>query len=385
MPPILSCQRCFARPNCGGWTESHEGEPLLSCFERFGSANGLFIDPSNRRDFLQRLSEVRFFAPAHPTRFREAKLSEFPAYLTLVQGGLCFGKPLKLDYAALNLVEMFHGDRSRGLTFGQRVLTAESLRSEWGLNSEAELLVSGVADDPELERLWRNYREVDLAGQLAHLRVRAVTAPNFTFWKNAPRLENLVNRLRMFRVAESLTAKGIAVIPHLNSTQSKDWEWMFDFLSEHSELSSVSMEFRTGNRVTEVRQRKVTELARLRDRLGRELHPVVIGSMKAAYEMRTHFPHVIAIDSTPAIKTVRRQRAIQRVGIGLGWRTEPIASGACMSDLFEANFNAHYTHVMARFARPPETQEDTAVTVSPRRTWRAASQSLQDELLLEAA
>ncbi len=385
MTLVANCRDCFARDECGGWTLSDNGEPLITCFEAFGSSKKLFIDPTRRRDFMQRLAEVKYFRPIHPQKFCEAKLSSFPDYLTLVQGGVCFNRPLNLTHAGLNLVEIFHGDKFRGLAFGQRTLTAESLRAEWGLKPETELLLSGVADDPELERLSSNYRLRDIASQLAELRVAAVTAPNFTFWKNAPLLENLINRRRMFRIAEALSDKGVSAIPHLNSTNPKDWDWMAAFYREHPELDAVCMEFRTGNRIKEVRQRKIASLVQLRDLIGRELRPIIVGNIEAAREVRAHFPNVTAVDSTPALKTIRRQQAIQRIGPSLGWRKEPLASGACMADLFESNFTEHSTHVMKRFALPVETPEDTAKTASPRRILRATNRSLQGELPLEAA
>lgn len=385
MPVVATCRECFVRDLCGGWMASGDDEPMFTCFEAFGNGRGLFIDPSNQRDFWQRLAEVRFFDPAHPAPFVPAALAEFPEYLPLVQGGVCFNRRLNLDFAALNLIEIFHGDKAQGLSFGERELTAESLRAEWGLRPDAKLLLSGVANDPELERLAGNYRARDIARKVAALGVTAVTAPNFTFWKNAPRLENLVNRMRMFRVAEELSAHGVAVIPHLNSTNPRDWTWMLEFYREHPELASVCMEFRTGNRIKEVRRRKIGALTRLRDLLGRELHPVVIGNIEAAREMRPHFPQVTAIDSVAALKTIRRQEAIHRVGIGLAWRKQPIATGACMADLYEWNHTLHLERVRARFAQPVETQEGGGDAATPRRTSRAASPLQQGELPLEAA
>jgi hypothetical protein len=385
MPVVATCRECFVRDLCGGWTAPGEGEPLLTCFEAFGHAKGLFIDPNNRTDFLQRLKEVRFFDPAHPQPFVPAALAEFPEYLPLLQGGICFRRPLKLDFAALNFVEIFHGDKARGLPFGERELTRESLRAEWGLRPDAKVLLSGVADDPELERLAGNYRAKELARKVALFGVNAVTAPNFTFWRNAPRLESLVNRMRMFRVAEELTAHGVAVIPHLNSTNSRDWDWMLAFYREHPEQAAVCMEFRTGNRIREVRQRKVSALEKMRDILGRELHPVIVGNIEAAREMRVHFPRVTAIDSVAALKTIRRQEAIARVGIGLAWRKQPIASGACMADLYERNHDLHLARVKTRFSQPMETPAGGETTAKPHRPLLAASQLLQGELSLEAA
>lgn len=403
MSVFHTCRDCFAREECGGWTTQGE-EPIFTCFDVHSAAliaqrttkavigeparvknKRLFIDPKRRRDFWQRLAEVRYFDPLHPNTFVPAELASFPDYLTLIQGGVCFHRPLAIDHAALNLIEIFHGDRGRGLGFGQRELTADSLRREWGLAPSASILLSGVAGDPELERLWANHRAVDLARQVAGLRVSAVTAPNFTFWKDAPRLENLVNRRRMFRVAEAFTESGIAVIPHINSTNLRDWDWTLNFLKEHPELHHVCMEFRTGNRIKEVRQRKIGELKQLGDRLQRDLIPLVVGNTEAAHEMRAHFQRVIAIDSMPALKTVRRQRAIEGTRKNLTWRTEPVGPGICMASLFEENFTAHSRFVRARIAQPMEIPVDNAVPVAPRKTSRASNRSSQGELPLEAA
>lgn len=194
MPVISSCHDCFVREICGGWMLPEDGEPLMTCFDAFGNAKGLFIDPNNLKDFLQRLAEVRFYDAAHPKAFSPTQLSDLPDYLPLVQGGVNFKRTLKLEYAALNLIEIFHGDKQQGLQFGERDLTHDSVRAEWGLHPTTKIILSGVAGDPELERLAGNYRLKQIARKVAALGVVAVTAPNFTFWKNAPRLENLVTK-----------------------------------------------------------------------------------------------------------------------------------------------------------------------------------------------
>src|SRR4051812_41890042 len=110
MKSVPSCHHCFAREECGGWVPDHNGEPLITCFEAFGTSKGLFIDPTRGREFGQRLAEVKYFQPLHPQGFVTPDLSTFPAYLTLIQGGVSFHRFLKLSHAALNLVEIFHGD-----------------------------------------------------------------------------------------------------------------------------------------------------------------------------------------------------------------------------------------------------------------------------------
>jgi len=357
----------------------------MTCFEAFGSEKGHYIAPSNSREFARRLAEVRFHAPIHPARFIAPKSDEIPEYLTLIQGGVCFQRSLSLRFAALNLVEIFHGDKSNKLSFGERPLTSISLRAEWGLPLNTPIILSGVAKDPDLERIWSNHRVKGLARKIADLDVVAVTAPNFTFWRNAPRLENLCNRRRMFRFAEALAAEGVAVIPHLNSTNDHDWQWMRDFYRFHPELETVCMEFRTGNRRKEIKQRKINALRHFRDELGRDIHPFIIGNIEAAAQVRKYFSKVTAIDSTPALKTVKRQKAVLKNEKIATWRKQPVASRACMADLFEANYLYHQDYVMRKMQTALGIEEGTVAPERHRRILKGSSQLVQGELPLGAA
>lgn len=376
------------RAECGGLAKVGESNSMLGCFEPctgcVDSTRCTFTCPS-RKDFIRRISAAGMLQPvAHP-RFPKFEASALPRYLTVVQGGVYFERPINLQFAALNLAEVFHGDKAQGIPFGRRVLTAESVRKEWGLSAESKIVLSGVSKDQPLECLWSNHQSVDLAGQVAALRVAGVTAPNFTFWKEKPRFHNMWNRRRMLKMCERFAAAGVPVIPHINSTHPADWDFWFSYLREHPELVAVCLEFRTGNRRFEVRDRKIAALYDLRERLGREIHPIITGNIEAASLVGQYFLFYTAVDSTPVIKTIKRQRMVATDDKITMWRTAPVAAKTCMADAFDANYRDHAAGVDRRLTAGPsrkKTLESKPVGSPTEELSEASTQLHEDELPL---
>lgn len=358
------------RTECGGLAKVGESSSMLGCFEPctgcIDSTRCTFTCPS-RKDFIRRISAAGMLQPiAHP-RYPKFEASALPRYLTVVQGGVYFERPINLKFAVLNLAELFHGDKAQGIPFGRRVLTAESVRNEWGLSADCKIMLSGVSRDQSLECLWSNHQSVDLASQIAALGIAGVTAPNFTFWKEKPRFHNLWNRRRMLKMCERFAAAGVPVIPHINSTHPADWDFWLGYLREHPELVAICLEFRTGNRRFEVRDRKIAALYDLRERLGREIHPIITGNIEAASLVGQYFLFYTAVDSTPVIKTIKRQRMFATDDKIAMWRTAPVAAKTCMADAFDANYRDHAAGVDCRLTAGPsrnKIQEGTLV-VSP--------------------
>lgn len=264
-------------------------------------------------------------------------------------------------------------------------MTAESLRSEWGLRPDAQILISGVAKDKHLEKVWANYREAQLAQQLAVLGVSGVTAPNFTFWKDKPRMHNLWNRRRMLRVCENFAEAGVPMIPHINSTHPDDWNFWHDYLKDHPEINAVCMEFGTGNKKEAIRDWKIRALLDLTERLGRTIHPVILGGINAAAIIGSYFLFYTAIDSTPTMKTIHRQRAIDSANGVTSWRTDVVPEGTCMAEAFDANYREHHEGVTRRLISggPAKKIQEKQPAESQRRTpSRDTSPVIVDELPL---
>jgi hypothetical protein len=146
-------------------------------------------------------------------------------------------------------------------------------------------------------------------------------------------------------VANELSSAGIAVIPHLNSGQSEDWERWYEFLRDNPAITYVAKEFQTGLRVRSRGLNAIHSLATLQQRLGRQLHPLIVGGVAYAADLASHFERITFADSQPFMKAMYRRRR-SRLGT---WEPHPV--DGVVDDLLEENIAAHGAHVQAELAR----------------------------------
>ena len=189
----------------------------------------------------------------------------------------------------------------------------------------------------------------------------------------------------MFKIAEALTSEGVAVIPHINSNHAQDWNWMAEFYQNHPELNTACMEFRTGNREKGRMIRKISFLKDMRDKIGRDLHVVVVGSCAAAREAKLYFPNITAMDATPCLKSIKRQMAELGEARQIKWRKEPLTRNVCMADYFEQNLNKYTRWVMKQIDYPHMEDNIQVLAGKSRKPLRDANLHIQSELPLDAA
>ena len=108
------------------------------------------------------------------------------------------------------------------------------------------------------------------------------------------------------------------------------------------------MEFGTGNKKEAIRDWKIRALLDLSESLGRSMHPVILGGINAAAIIGSYFLFYTAIDSTPTMKTIHRQRAIDSANGVTSWRTDVVPEGTCMAEAFDANYQEHHEGVTRR-------------------------------------
>jgi hypothetical protein len=178
------------------------------------------------------------------------------------------------------------------------------------LESQTQVLLVSVAKDPKVERFWSRHQKDDLPSVLSELGIAGITVPNFSFFEDAPRIHNIWNRWRMIRVAERLSEAGLAVIPHLNALETSDWDFWTGFLREHPHITCIAKEFQTGNRKIRYAREAIDDLRSLEQRLGRSLHPILIGASFAWGEAKASLKRVTLVDSSPFLKTVHRQELV---------------------------------------------------------------------------
>lgn len=265
-------------------------------------------------------------------------------YVPVIGHGKRRVRPACAEVVALSLYEVVGG--RRGGDYGLRSIPgAAALRAKFGLRTDCRVILLSVGPDQALERFWQNHRAADVPHVLADLELIGATTPNFSFFTDAPRTHSLWNRARTLRVAERLSSAGVAVIPHLNASNKRDWRYWAGFLREHANVRCIAKEFQTGLRHPEAGHLAFQALADLQQAVGRALHPVLIGGARYLPLLRRYFAgRGTVIDSRPFMNTVKRQAAdVPSEGDGgrLRWRRRSTPTGAGLDDLLDWNL-AHY-------------------------------------------
>ncbi len=335
----ISCTQCSHLKECGGLSGNQLG--LLGCFMQCASCPAEECDftcPSNP-NYLTRWAEVGgLFKKTH------GPISSVPpAVLPIYIPRICHGKrrhrALNCAVVALSLYDVIKGRAKK--RYGRVTPGAEFLRREFGLTQDAQILLISVGFDQFLERFWREHRAWNIPDVLNELNLLGVTAPNFSFFNDAPRTHSLWNRRRMLAIGERISAAGGRVILHLNASNAGDWDYWASFLREHPEIVCVAKEFQTGLSVKESAADAMRSLITLQQHLGRPLHPVLIGGGRFAPTLRKRFPSFTIVDSVPFMRTVKRKifqdPAVNRVK----WRHCKTEPNACLSALMDYNVSGY--------------------------------------------
>jgi hypothetical protein len=342
--PMLAttCAGCGLLTECGG----QRGQQTLGgCLGGCGSSCGGpgkcdWVCPA-KPDFIDRVREVSGLTTRSAALMPSSELLALGSYVPIIRHASSRTAPVSAATVALPLEEVV---KWRGQSYGVAAGSAVELRAQFGVRDDVSVVLVSVARDRVLERYWACRRKWFIPRQLKELGFTAVTVPNFSAFLDAPRPHTLWNRRRMEIVAAEFAELGLVVIPHLNSLQMDDWLYWQAFLAEQKHLTHVATEFQTGLRVRDRGEPAVVDLARLQDRLGRQLHPVIVGGAAYAADLGRYFADLTFVDSQPFMKAMHRRRG---VGQGKWERAEAIDVG----ELLEANIRAHEAHILSEISR----------------------------------
>ena len=109
-----------------------------------------------------------------------------------------------------------------------------SLRAQWGIGADTQLICIGNYLDPYLERLWQAQtgpegRE-NVWGRLQSLGFDAATSLNFSIYLDRPRMEHLVNIKRAWLTVKCMQETSRLIpIPHLQWATTLDLERQLDY------------------------------------------------------------------------------------------------------------------------------------------------------------
>lgn len=336
---LVGCRECGYRAQCGGLDDQQE---LYGCFLDCRASGSCDLHdwtcPCKVVQFHHRTAEVGSLSTASIGPLPQPQDISLPMYVPMVRHGHSRRQRLAVEVAALSPFDLL------GLAEGKytpNVSSREHLLKRLRLSARARIMLVSVAKDPPLERYWHYRREHETTALLARLGPLAMTVPNFSFFLNAPRPHTLWNIKRMLLVAEEISAAGIPAIIHLNAVTTADWKFWTQFLRERPQIKFVAKEFQTGLKNPRLADAALSSLRALQDTLGRAIHPVIIGGRRLVPECARMFENFTIVDSTPFMKTVKRQLAYLQTDGDVGWVPAPTPSGTPVDQLLSANIRTY--------------------------------------------
>jgi hypothetical protein len=264
---------------------------------------------------------------------------------------------LEAKVVALSLFQIL--GRQRGGAYGVKYQTAADLRAAYRLAPDTRIILVGVDEDPPLERFWQYHRTHHTCEALATLGLE-VTVPNYSFFNCVPRFQILRNRKRILLVTERLSQAGVRVAPHLNAITKTDWAFWLAFLREHTEVTTLTLEFRTGPLANHaVGQRAFDDLDDILDRVGRPLHILLVGAARFYLQARERRWNFTVIDSNPFMYAQKRKLIAKCASGSYELKSVPTQPGSSVYHLFEANVRVYEKMLLACTDAPRELPRES--------------------------
>ena len=335
---VSGCSNCIVLQPCGG----HHLPIIrsLGCVNYTNNTAPVNTDDMNplfQEKFWKLWDDVDGLQDYTIGRLLSINSASLPPYLPQLQHRhLKCSRLLDVPIIALKLFDVL-GKRPDG-GYAPKYSTASALRAAYKLRPDSHILLVGVDDDAPIENFWAEHRISGVCEALAKLDLLGVTVPNFSHFTCVPRFQILRNRKRILLSAERLSNAGVKVSPHLHGITNKDWDFWFGFLKEHSEVTVVTMEFQTGARAdSEVGRKDFEQLLECQNRLGRPLHPLLVGAARFYKEAKQGFRSFTIIDSQPFMQAINRQILTTDSSGRFFWKVSPKSKDAPLEELIETN------------------------------------------------
>ena len=348
---------CFLFDDCSG-IEPRRSLFKEDCFDinccRDGSCDNVC---PYKGDFVDRWREVGGlrFDDISPI---EQKPVPLPRYVPVIHHGYSRSEPLDCPVVALSTYHVLRLDKSG--VYRPIAETAESLRAAFRLNPATRIILRGTAKDPPLELYWKHRRRDGVPQLLANLGASLIIGPNYSHFLDVPRTDNLFNRKRQLICLAEMVAAALSPVPHISAVMPGDWTFWLHFLRTNPTIRQVAVEFQTGNKRGAEGTKAVQRLARLRDDLGRALHPIVIGGAQFLTRIASEFEEFTLMDSAPFMKGIKR-RSFDDSKAGRAWVEQRTSPGEDIGDLIRQNILRYSAWVDRRCDSVSTRKEQTAV------------------------
>lgn len=307
--PLLGCGTCVDRPICGGLHLCNTGSLLVSCMSYCTCEDTSQCDivcPRKPAEYVKRHREVDGWDLTNIPIARTVELPHLPDWIALLQGNLLTdGRALALDDCMA--LPLTYALRGRG--HATRARTRQELAQSYGVRPRRGWVLSGVQEDPAVERIWPLPDISRIARQLVHAGAIFATAPDFSTIIDSPRHDNLHAMKRIAWVWYHMTQGGLCTALHLNGRTDHDFVRWAEFIRLQPAVKAVAFEFLTGTATKQSANQYCKRLADLAASVGRDLTLVVRGNAEAAQSLRAAFNQVVFIDSTAYMRSTKRRRA----------------------------------------------------------------------------
>ena len=345
-PRSLGCDKCKEKERCGG---VHTAAGLLDCFDLCTCADRQSCDMVCRNNphlFVRRLQEVGGLGFENAPRSQPLPVPSLPRIIPHIDHKYSRTGPLDEPVVAVSLYEMVDLARAK-----LHVQSRDELAERFLIPASAKIVVSGVGQDPKIERWWELPNRAELLGNLYQLGTTLITAPNYSVFTDVPRTDNLYAMKRSLLVWTEMASAGIPAALHINGRTERDYARWGELIASRPEIDILAFEFATGAGWARRIDWHVEQLSSLAAMVGRPLMLVIRGGGRKLSELRTQFAHVSLIDTDAFAKTLRRRRAYFSDDERLRWRKFPTALGQPLDELLAHNVTSVWASYHTN--RPP--------------------------------
>jgi hypothetical protein len=217
--------------------------------------------------------------------------------------------------------------------------SAADLRSDHRLAPETQLLITGIGEDPPIERWWGlgMDKRANVIRALRSAGVNLMTTPNYSVTVNVPRWDDLHAIKRIGLVYAEMIDEGMPTALHVNGRTDTDFKHWAEFITARNEVTHVAFEFTTGTGWAGRRERHAAWLCDLARDVGRPLHLIVRGGNDLFGQFAETFAGVTVLETDSFMWTMKRQQAVLKGNSSIRRRPAPTEIGAPLDDLLASN------------------------------------------------
>ena len=330
----LGCAICPDQNVCGGLQVKG---PVYNCLQFCcGNPENCDVVCRNRpREFARRVWEVDGFSLENVSRAPILDAPKLPKLVpTFYDGSRRREKFQASEAVCLPLYKVI--SRHDGRT---RYANRSELAAHFQISSEMQVILTGTAVDPPLERWWSlGPGRLDAIRALRRLGIAMATTPNFSLYSDQPRWDDLHSMKRIAIVHEEFLREGLPAALHVNARTDRDWERWTEYISHRPEVTHIAFEFATGAGRSGRIIWHADHLVKLGVQVGRPLHLVVRGGIEVLPTLIDAFSEITVLETSTYVKTVKRKRAKLMPDGKIRWDSSLTAPNESLDSLLAENW-----------------------------------------------